>query len=133
MSAANIALTRGLYAAFGRGDIASIAAARAPDIRWEVKGRPKDYPTIGPRNGPAGVLAFFKQVAETQEPVAFTQNKFHAADDTIIVLGNYKWIVRKTGTPVDADFVHVFTVKNGKVTAFREFTDTAQFAEAYRG
>jgi ketosteroid isomerase-like protein len=29
--------------------------------------------------------------------------------------------------------VHVFTIKGGKVTAFREFTDTAQFAEAYRG
>jgi ketosteroid isomerase-like protein len=38
--------------------------------------------------------------------------------------------VRKTRKPVNADFVHVFTVKNGKVTPFREFTDTAQFAEA---
>jgi len=27
----------------------------------------------------------------------------------------------------------VFTVKNGKLAAFREFTDTAQFAEAWRG
>jgi ketosteroid isomerase-like protein len=26
----------------------------------------------------------------------------------------------------------VFTFKNGKVAAFREFTDTAAFAEAYR-
>jgi len=29
--------------------------------------------------------------------------------------------------------VHVFTIKDGKVTDFREFTDTATFAEAYRG
>jgi len=29
--------------------------------------------------------------------------------------------------------VHVFTLKDGKVTAFREFTDTAQFAQAWRG
>jgi len=33
----------------------------------------------------------------------------------------------------DADYVHVFTLKDGKVTAFREFTDTAQFAQAWRG
>jgi len=26
----------------------------------------------------------------------------------------------------------VFTLNNGKVTRFREHTDTAQFAEAYR-
>ena len=35
--------------------------------------------------------------------------------------------------PVAADFVHIFTVKDGKVSGFQEFTDTATFAEAYRG
>jgi ketosteroid isomerase-like protein len=29
--------------------------------------------------------------------------------------------------------VHVFTIRDGKVAKFREFNDTAQFAEAYRG
>jgi ketosteroid isomerase-like protein len=29
--------------------------------------------------------------------------------------------------------VHVFTIRGGKVVSFREFNDTAQFAEAYRG
>jgi ketosteroid isomerase-like protein len=33
---------------------------------------------------------------------------------------------------VSADWVHVFTVKDGKVTTFDEFTDTAQFARAMR-
>ena len=76
---------------------------------------------------------FFKLVGETQSAVAFTQDEFHAAGDTVVVLGNYRWTVRKTGKPADADFVHVFTLKDGKVTAFREFTDTAQFAQAWRG
>jgi uncharacterized protein len=49
------------------------------------------------------------------------------------VLGHYKWTVRKTGKAVAADFVHIFTIKNGKVSGFQEFTDTATFAEAYRG
>ena len=31
------------------------------------------------------------------------------------------------------DWVHEFTVRNGKVVTFRGFNDTAQFAEAYRG
>ncbi len=40
--------------------------------------------------------------------------------------------MRKTAKPVGAEWCHVFTFKNGKVAAFREFTDTASFAEAYR-
>jgi uncharacterized protein len=49
------------------------------------------------------------------------------------VLGHYAWKIRKTGRAVASDWVHVFTLHNGKVTKFREFNDTAQFAEAYRG
>ena len=40
--------------------------------------------------------------------------------------------MRKTGRSVASDWVHIFTVRDGKVVAFREFTDTAQFAEAFR-
>ena len=129
---ANILLAQSLYAAFGRGEIETIVNACAPAVRWQVKGRNKDYPTIGVWNGPKGVGEFFDLVAKTQEPVVFTPNEFHAAGDTILVLGNYRWTVRKTGKSVDAGFAHVFTLKDGKVIAFREFTDTAQFAEAFR-
>jgi hypothetical protein len=129
---ANMLLAQSLYAAFSRGEIETIAKACAPTVRWQVKGRSKDYPTIGVWNGPKEVLQFFDLVAKTQEAVSFTPNEFHAAGDTVVVLGNYRWTVRKTGKSVDADFAHVFTLAGGKVTAFREFTDTAQFAEAGR-
>ncbi len=39
MSNGNITLVQSLYAAFGRGDIATIVAAMAPDVNWEVVGR----------------------------------------------------------------------------------------------
>jgi ketosteroid isomerase-like protein len=34
MSAANIAFVQSLYAAFGRGDIATIVNGLAPDVDW---------------------------------------------------------------------------------------------------
>jgi len=40
--------------------------------------------------------------------------------------------MKKTGKPVSCEWVHVFTFHDGKVTRWREHTDTAQFAEAYR-
>ncbi len=132
MSNANVALVQSLYAAFQRGDIAPIIAALAQDVRWEVIGRPEDYPIFGRRKGPAAVQEFFRLLAELQEASDFSPREFHAAGEKVFVLGHYSWKIRKTGRSVASDWMHVFTVKDGNVTAFQEFTDTAQFTESYR-
>jgi ketosteroid isomerase-like protein len=133
MSNGNITLVQSLYAAFGRGDIATLVAAMAPDVRREVVGRPKDYPLLGVFKGQEGVREFFRLIGELQEAVAFAPRDFHASGDMVFVLGSEGWKLRKTGKPVATEWAHIFTIKDGKVTAFREFTDTAQFAEASRG
>ena len=133
MSNANIALVQSLYAAFGKGDIATIVNALAPDADWTVNGRRKDYPLLGNWKGPKGVQEFFKGVAEHEEATEFSPREFFAADEHVFVLGHYAWKIRKTGRAVASDWVHIFTIRGGKVAKFREFNDTAQFAEAYRG
>jgi ketosteroid isomerase-like protein len=133
MSQANVTLVQSLYAAFGRGDIAAIVNASAPDIHWEEVGRSTDYPAFGVRNGRAGVQDFFQTVSDNAEFTDFSPREFYAAEDKVFVLGHYAAKMKKTGRMVDADWMHIFTIRNGQVTAFREFTDTAQVAEAYRG
>lgn len=133
MSNANIAHVQGLYAAFGKGDVAAIVAGLTPDVDWETVGRSSDFPTLGPRKGSAAVTEFFRLVAENEDFSDFTPREFYAADDKVFVLGSYKLKVRKTGTPIASEWVHVFTLKNGKVARFREHTDTAQFATAFAG
>ena len=132
MSNANIAFIQSLYAAFQRGDIATIAGAAMPETVWQVHGRTKDHPAIGVHKGPQGVQRFFELVAETQDVVMFTPREFYAADDKGFVRGNYAWTMRKTGKPVSSEWLHMFTVRDGKLLGFEEFTDTAQFAEALR-
>ena len=133
MSNANVTLVQSLYAAFARGDIETIIRAMAPDIKWRVEGRRKDYPTLGDFDGPAQVKGFFASVAQLQDATDFSPRDFFATGDRVFVLGHYAWKLKKTGKTVDAHFAHVFMIKNGKVSTFNEFTDTAQFAEAYRG
>jgi uncharacterized protein len=132
MSQTNVAFIQSLYAAFGRGDIATIIAGLAPEVDWNVNGRRKDYPLLGDWKGSGEVQKFFKGIAQNQEAVEFTPQEFFAAEDRVFVLGRYSWNIRKTGRAVSINWVHVFTLRNGKVTKFREFNDTAQFAEAYR-
>lgn len=132
MSDANIAFVRSLYAAFQRGDIGAIVGAAAPDAIWQVHGRPKDHPAIGAYKGPRGVQKFFGIVAETEDVTAFAPREFYASGDKVFVRGHYAWTMRKTGKPVSCEWLHMMTVRDGKLLGFEEFNDTAQFAEALR-
>jgi ketosteroid isomerase-like protein len=132
MSNANVAFVQSLYAAFGRGEIGTIIASMTPDADWKINGRREDYPLCGDWKGQAGVQKFFQALGEHQDTISFTPKDFYAAHDRVFVLGNYVWKLRKNGRQVDSDWCHVFTVKDGKVTKFQEFTDTAQFAGELR-
>ena len=132
MSHANVATVQDLYAAFGRGDVAAIIAGLSPDIDWQSVGRNSDYPAFGPRKGAAQVQEFFKLVSDNEEFSDFSPREFYAADDKVFVLGSYSLKMKQTGKPVACEWIHVFTFREGKVTRWREHTDTAQFAEAYR-
>src|ERR1051325_8277060 len=133
MSNANIAHVQSMYAAFGRGDIAALLGGMTADIDWQTIGRQKDFPTLGARKGAAQVQEFFRLVAEHEDFSDFSPREFYAADDKVFVLGSYSLKLRKTGTPISSEWVHVFTLKDGKVSRFREHTDTAQFAEGFAG
>ena len=132
MSNANITLVQGLYAAFGRGDVAGILVGLTPDIDWQTLGPPKDYPTFGQRKGKAAVQEFFAQVATTEEFSEFSPREFYAADDKVFALGSYAGKITKTGKTFACEWTHVFTIAGGKVDKFREYTDTAQFVIGYR-
>lgn len=132
MSDANVKLVQSLYDAFKRGEIDTVVNAVTPDADWQVHGNPKDFPTIGRWKGQKGAQEFFRILADNLEPTEFTPQEFHAAGDAVFALGRYGWKVRATGKPAGGQWCHVFTVKNGKVARFREFTDTAAFATASR-
>lgn len=132
MSNANVSFVQGLYAAFGRGEIETVVKAMAPNATWRLEGRRQDNPLLGDWHGPAGVRDFFKTLAEGQEALEFAPRDFYPSGDKVFVLGHYAWKAKKSGKTAASAFCHIFTVKDGKVAAFHEFTDTAQFAELYK-
>jgi ketosteroid isomerase-like protein len=118
MSDANVKLLQSLYDAFKRGDIPAIVAGLTQNVDWQVHGRPKDFPTIGRWRGRGGAQEFFRLVGENLEVVEFAPQEFSAVDDKVFVLGRYGWKVRKSGTHTASEWCHVFTIKDGKVSAF---------------
>jgi ketosteroid isomerase-like protein len=132
MTQPNVTLVQSLYAAFGRGEVVTIVNAMAADATWEMTGRPADFPTFGSHRGQAGVQKFFATVGEHLDFSEFSPKEFYTDGDKVFVLGHYAMTVKKTGKKMASDWCHIFTLRGGKVTAFREFMDTAQAAEAYR-
>jgi len=128
MSDANVELVRRVYGAYGRGDIAEVMASMADDISWECVGRPSDFIGLGPRKGCDQVAEFFSIVLAAIDYDHFEAKEFYAVDDKVFVLGHYAMTGKTNGRKMDSDWIHIITIQDGKVTCFREFTDTAQVA-----
>ena len=127
----NTKVVQEAYAAFGRGDVQAILDRLDDSVVWNgVYGAGPHVPTSGERRGKAAVATFFKQVAEHVNFSRFEPKEFVATGDKVVALGHY---TAKTpiGKSFDADFAMVFTLKNGKVVAFQEFSDSAAINAAY--
>lgn len=127
--AANRAVVENLYRAFGAGDGAAIAGLLAPDLVW-IEAENGPYADRNPYNGPGAVFeSLFARIGAEYEGFAATPATFVASGDQVVALGRYTGINRATGEGLDAQFAHVFTVSDGKITRFQQYTDTAQWVD----
>lgn len=129
--ARNTKIVQEAYAAFSRGDIQTLLSMFADDIVWTaVYGAGSHVPTAGERRGKPAVAEFFKQVAENINFSRFEPKEFIATGDKVVALGHYT-----ATTPIqrsfDSDFAMVFTLRNGQVTRFQEFCNSAAINAAY--
>ena len=128
---ANIELIRQVYDAFMKGDSERLLSFMAQDIEWEVP-QVSGLPFAGKRQGRDKVAEFFQMVSAAQQVRDFQPREYIADGERVVVLGHYEWTVMATGADWGSDWVHIFTVRDSKVTSFRELTDTHRAVEAYQ-
>jgi ketosteroid isomerase-like protein len=54
---------------------------------------------------------------------------FHGAGDSVIVEARYSGTFKPTGKSMDTQVCHVWDVKDGKVTRFQQYVDTAKLRD----
>lgn len=121
----------GLYDAFGRGDVPLVLGAMEPAVHWhEAESNP--YMPSGEAwvGGDAVVNNLFAKLASEWDGFTVRPVSFHDAGDTVTVEGRYTGVYKATGQDLDAQFCHVWTLKNGKIAKFQQYTDTAQLQQA---
>ncbi|MEA2206838.1 MAG: uncharacterized protein QOE77_3614 [Blastocatellia bacterium] len=121
---------RGVYEAFGAGDVPTIIAALDPKIEWwEAENHP--YADRNPYVGPEAIVAgVFMRIGSEWDGFTVAPDGVLDAGETIISHGHYSGTFKNTGKHVRAQFAHFFSFRDGKILKFQQYTDTAQFANA---
>src|SRR3954465_6406358 len=118
-----------LYEAFGRGDIPTVLAAMDENIEWyEAERNP--WSTGRPFVGPQQIVErVFQRIGAEFDGFEIRPIRFLGDGDTVIMEGRQRAHSHKaTGKPLDAEVVHVWDLRNGKVVRFHQSVDTRQLA-----
>ncbi|GGD97551.1 nuclear transport factor 2 family protein [Planktosalinus lacus] len=127
----NTAIIDGLYKAFSAGDIPAVLGAMDANIVWnEAEGNA--YADGNPYIGPDAVLnGVFARVGAEWENFKLNNIELHEmSNDKVLATLRYTGKYKKTGKSIDAQVAHLWTLKDGKITAFQQFVDTKQLADA---
>ena len=127
----NIDVVKQAYENFKSGNIEALLGLMSNDIEWQLP-EVDGIPFTGKRSGLEQVGQFFAMVGDSQDVLRFEPGLYIAQGDKVAVQGQYAWRVKATGRNYESDFAHVFTVRDGKVTAFQEYLDTAVASAAYQ-
>lgn len=120
-------LVRAVYASHEQRDTPGLLELLAEDVVWETA-ESHPYAGEGPWRGHHEVVRnvvdpinndWIDYVTEVDEIID--------AGDRIIVTARYKGVYKKTGRKLDAQVCVIYTVKDGRIVRFQQFTDTAQF------
>jgi ketosteroid isomerase-like protein len=127
----NIQTTKGMYEAFGRGDVEAVLERVTDDVDWSTDAAIESAPWYGPKHGKEGVRSFFEAIGKTGPVTQFTPLSFASNDDgDVMVLIRYAFTVTATGKDVAMNMPHYFKFRDGKVCFVRSSEDTAQVAAA---
>jgi len=119
-------IVRNFYDKLASGDAVGALGLMASDVEWitmwhyKVDGR-------GPERVAEGL---FKPLVAEWSRFALVPNEFITEGDTVVSLGDFTGVHGETGKTAEARYAHVWTVRDGKITRFRQYIDTLAIAEA---
>lgn len=117
---------RSFYAKLAGGDASNALGLMSPDIEWHTMWH---YKVDG--KGPERVAeGLFKPLMAEWSSFSLQPTAFFCDGDTVISLGRFLGEHGGTGKRAEAEYAHVWTVQNGRITRFRQYIDTLAVAVA---
>lgn len=126
----NVEVIDSLYSYFSTGEIPKVLELMDAEIVWnEAEGN--TYADGNPYVGPEAVLnGVFARIGAEHEYFKLEDVKLHnMLEDKVLATLRYD-AKYKNGKAYHAQVAHLWTLKNGKITNFQQFTDTKKLADA---
>jgi uncharacterized protein len=122
----NLTLVQELYEAFARRDVPAVLARLHPEVELQQTAL---VLWGGHYRGHAGAREFFGRVVATIDS-AVSIERFIDADDHVAAVGRTRGRTRERGVAFDLAVVHVWTVRDGRITRLEVYIDTPAMQEA---
>lgn len=127
----HVPVVKDLYAKFASGDVPAVLAMLTDDVEWREAESNPYQPSGEPWRGPQAVLEnLFVKLGGEWDGFTVTPSCFLDAGDRVIVEGRYTGTYRATGKALDAQVCHVWTLRDGRISGFQQYVDTAGLREA---
>jgi len=119
------------YRLFQAGQIGELLTRYHDDAEWRSP-EVEFVPFSGDFHGKAEIAQCFAKLDASIQSNRFEPMQFIAEDDKVVVTGVANWLAKPTGRSYDSPWVHVFTMRDGKVARFESLWDTLATAQAFR-
>ena len=130
MALSNVEIVKDLYKAFAAGNQERIREIFDPNIVWVQN---EGFPGGGVHTGVEAIFSnVFGKLGREWEVWRTEPRRWLDAGDDVVVLGEYHGTHGTTGKSMQAAFAHVYSLSNGRVLRFEQYTDTVKVAEAVR-
>ena len=121
----NVNVVKNAYRAFGEGNLEDLIAVLDESVKWFSIGPPQLIPTAGTRYGPEQVEQYFSLLRQSGELKGWWPLEFIAEGAKVVTIGEWQAELTVSGSLIRSPWVHVFTLRDGKIREFRSFYDTA--------
>lgn len=115
-------MVKSVYDLFAKGEIPAILELFDKDVIWtEMEG----FPYGGTYVGAGAILnGVFLRLGTEWNNFQAIPDEFLESDDRVVVLGHYQGTYKTTGKGMRVPFAHVWTLRDGKIVKFVQYTDT---------
>lgn len=126
----NVQVVKDGYADFLKGDIPAVLSRFADSFEFTVPGAP-EVPYAGTSRNRDELAAFFQGLDANVVISVFEPREYVAMGDHVVTLGHYEGHVKKSGHQFSTDWAMVWTVRDGKVASFKEFSDPTELKKGF--
>ena len=129
----NVAILRPLYEKWADKTLepSDWIDALADDVEWRSIGEESSGLEFSAASRSKDeVLQYFERLAKDWEMLSYDADEFVAEGDRVVMIGRCSWRSKETGKVVETPKVDVFRMRDGKITHFFEFFDTAKAVAA---